>query len=37
MADRPSPLALQLDDLLTSGKTFRSLQDAITLIYSQKN
>ena len=26
----------KLDDLLTSGKTFRNLQDALTLIYSHK-
>jgi Holliday junction DNA helicase RuvA len=36
LGHNPLEARAKLDDLLTSGKPFRSLQEAITLIYSQK-
>ena len=36
LGHNPLEARSKLDDLLTSGKTFRNLQDALTLIYSHK-
>ena len=36
LGHNPIEARAKLDDLLTCGKPFRNLQEAITLIYSQK-